>query len=77
MAKMRQVNKKDDFMFLKRYTEMESNPTVKKCTSLSFLALSLLFRTRKETVIFEKNEDIEKQREQFKNQPKNIFDSQV
>jgi prolyl oligopeptidase PreP (S9A serine peptidase family) len=66
IAKMREVNSKGDFMFLRPVNSLSGTHTEQKIINYSFLALSLLFRIRREDYLFQKSEDIEKQMKQFK-----------
>ena len=68
MAKMRQVNQQGDFMFLQKLSHLESDPQIRKINSYSFLALSLLFRIKKEEFMSKKSADIEKQIQMMKQQ---------
>ena len=60
ISKMREVNYKGDFMFIKKLNELEANPLLQKTTNYSFLALSLLFRSQGKKSLFEKSKDIER-----------------
>lgn len=48
IAKMREINHHGDHMFMKEFSEFESDPVINKMYNYSFLALSLLFRTNKD-----------------------------
>ena len=66
IAKMRKVNRSGDYMFLREFMPNENNQIYNKMVNYSFLATSLLFRVRKEHVVYGKSKDIEKQLRQMK-----------
>jgi prolyl oligopeptidase PreP (S9A serine peptidase family) len=71
IAKMREINKNNDFMFIRKFGPTEQSPILKSSIHYSFLALSLLFRVRRDSHYHQKSADIEKQLRQLDIELKN------